>query len=88
MIVRFDSKKLQTNTTSDIGVETETSHEKGAISEVEMLVSEARRTSIAIGEDAVDDTSDELKDIKEQEEASFLRVTIRDNRSYSCQSVY
>jgi protein phosphatase PTC1 len=68
MIVRFDSKKLQTNTTTDIGVETESSHEKGAISEVEMIVSEAKRFSTTTGEDAVDDTSEELQEIKEHEE--------------------
>lgn len=68
MIVRFDPKKLQNNTTTDIGVESETSHEKGAISEVEMLVSEARRNSSAVGEAALEDSTEELKDIEEQEE--------------------
>lgn len=48
MIVRFDPKRLQTNTGTDIGVETEASHEKGAISEVEMIVAEARRHSIGL----------------------------------------
>lgn len=44
MVVRFDSKKVRANTSIDIGVEHE-GREKGAISEVEMLVSEARRNS-------------------------------------------
>lgn len=68
MIVRFDSKQLQNNTTTSIGVESETSHDKGAISEVEMLVNEARRNSSAVGEQALDDSTEELKDIQEQEE--------------------
>jgi protein phosphatase PTC1 len=68
MIVRFDSKQLQNNTTTDIGVESETTHDKGAISEVEMLVNEARRNSSAVGETALDDSTEELKDIQEQEE--------------------
>lgn len=68
MIVRFDPKKLQTNTTTDIGVESEMSHEKGAVSEVEMLVSEARRNSLAAGETALEDSNEDLKDIQEQEE--------------------
>lgn len=46
MVVRFDPKKLQVNTGTDIGVESDpATHEKGALSEVEMLVSEARRHS-------------------------------------------
>jgi len=68
MLVRFDPKKLQNNTTTDIGVETENSHEQGAISEVEMLVSEARRNSTTAGEAALEDSTDELKDIQEHEE--------------------
>lgn len=44
MVVRFDSKKVRENTSIDIGVEHET-REKGAISEVEMIVGEARRNS-------------------------------------------
>ena len=68
MIVRFDPKKLQSNTITDIGVESESSHEKGAVSEVEMLVSEARRNSIVAGELALDDSAEDLKDIQEQEE--------------------
>jgi hypothetical protein len=68
MIVRFDPKKLQTNTTTDIGVESESSHEKGAISEVEMLVAEARRLSNAVPEGALDESSEDLKDIQEHDE--------------------
>ena len=45
MIVRFDPKKLQANTTTDIGVETEATQDKGAVSEVEMIVNEAGRHS-------------------------------------------
>ena len=58
MIVRFDAKKLQNNTTSNIGVESEENKEKGAISEVEMLVAEARRHSASIPE-GVEDEKDE-----------------------------
>ena len=73
MIVRFDPKKLQTNTSTDIGVETESNKDKGAISEVEMLVAEARRNSGAVREGAVSSEGDESEDvrdmvIKEQEE--------------------
>jgi protein phosphatase PTC1 len=72
MIVRFDPKKLQNNTTTDIGVETEATKEKGAVSEVEMLVAEARRNSVTVREGTVEDESEsqELRDmvIKEQEE--------------------
>jgi protein phosphatase PTC1 len=44
MIVRFDSKKLQSNTSSNIGVERRDSKAKGP-SEVETIVNEARRKS-------------------------------------------
>ena len=71
MIVRFDPKKLQTNTTSNIGVESEGTNDKG-ISEVEMIVSEARRHSGAVQDGAVEDEkeADELREqvIKETEE--------------------
>lgn len=71
MIVRFDPKKLQNNTTSTIGVESESTKDKG-ISEVEMLVAEARRHSGAIRDGAVEDEkeAEELREmvIKEQEE--------------------
>ena len=72
MIVRFDSKKLQHNTMADIGVEHDGSRDKGAISEVEMIVGEARRHSGAAREGAIEDPdeSEELRDmvIHEQEE--------------------
>jgi protein phosphatase PTC1 len=64
MIVRFDSKKLQDNTTSNIGVESEASQEKG-ISEVEMIVAEARRHSGAVREGIVEDEN-EAEDLREQ----------------------
>lgn len=43
MVVRFDPKKVRENTSIDIGVQNES--QKGTVSEVEMLVSEARRHS-------------------------------------------
>lgn len=70
MIVRFDPQKLQQNTKIDIGVETEANKDKLAISEVEMIVGEARRHSGVIPEGAVSDQdSEELRQsvIKEQE---------------------
>jgi protein phosphatase PTC1 len=46
MIVRFDPSKLASNTATEIGVESDPANlEKGAVSEVEMIVSEARRNS-------------------------------------------
>jgi len=62
MIVRFDPNKLQQNTKIGIGVEAEGDKDKGAISEVEMIVSEARRHS-GIGEEAAvsDQDSEELR---------------------------
>jgi hypothetical protein len=44
MIVRFDSKKLQSNTSSTIGTEKDDSKTKGP-SEAETIVNEARRKS-------------------------------------------
>ncbi|KIV87882.1 hypothetical protein, variant [Exophiala sideris] len=62
MVVRFDPQKLQQNTKIDIGVENESNKEKGAISEVEMIVSEARRHSGIAEESAVSDQdSEDLK---------------------------
>jgi len=43
MVVRFDPRKVRENTSIDIGVQNES--QKGTVSEVEMLVSEARRHS-------------------------------------------
>jgi hypothetical protein len=71
MIVRFDPKKLQHNTMADIGVESEAAKEKGAISEVEMIVGGARRYEGMTGEGAVEDGgSEELRDqvIREHED--------------------
>lgn len=64
MIVRFDPKKLQSNTVIGIGVETHlASKPKGAISEVEMIVAEARRRSGMESNEAVSDgDSEELKE--------------------------
>lgn len=62
MIVRFDSKKLQSNTSSSIGVERRDSKAKGP-SEVETIVDEARRKS-GLEEDSVvpeEGDSEELK---------------------------
>ncbi|KAI1620151.1 protein phosphatase [Exophiala viscosa] len=62
MVVRFDPQKLQQNTKIDIGVESEANKEKGAISEAEMIVSEARRHSGIATESAVSDQdSEDLK---------------------------
>ena len=71
MVVRFDPQKLQQNTKRDIGVETDANKDKLAISEVEMIVGEARRHSGAPPEGAISDQdSEELREsvIKEQEE--------------------
>ena len=44
MIVRFDPRKLQSNTAADIGVASDpATKSRGAVSEVEMIVGEARR---------------------------------------------
>ena len=71
MIVRFDSQKLQSNTKIDIGVETDSNKDAGAISEVEMIVAEARRHSgIAQAGGVSDQDSGEVKQnvIQEQED--------------------
>ena len=73
MVVRFDPQKLQQNTKMNIGVETDVDKDKDklAISEVEMIVGEARRNSGIAQEGAVSDQdSEELRQtvIKEQEE--------------------
>jgi hypothetical protein len=75
MVVRFDATKLQANTSTDIGVESDpATKEKGAVSEVEMIVGEAKRhsglasipsnTSNALS----DGESEELKQINEEQE--------------------
>jgi hypothetical protein len=74
MVVRFDPAKLQQNTKTDIGVENTSSHrDTRAISEVEMIVGEARRNSTQppVNEAIADDQdSEELRNsvIKEAEE--------------------
>jgi protein phosphatase PTC1 len=71
MVVRFDPQKLQTNTKIGIGVETDLEKEKGTISEVEMIVGEARRNSSMPPDVAVSDQeSEELKQkvLQEHEE--------------------
>lgn len=62
MVVRFDSKKLQSNTSSNIGVERNDSTANGP-SEVETIVSDAKRRSGIDDEAVVQDESesDELK---------------------------
>jgi protein phosphatase PTC1 len=71
MIVRFDPDKLQENAKLGIGVESDVDDNKGAISEVEMIVGEARRHSTAVAEGAMSDQdSEELKQsiLKETEQ--------------------
>jgi protein phosphatase PTC1 len=73
MIVRFDPKKLQSNTASDIGIASDpATKSKGAVSEVEMIVGEARRHSGMRGELGAL-TDEEVKekvfnDIREEEQ--------------------
>lgn len=57
MIVRFDSKKLQSNTSSNIGIEGDDSKAKGP-SEAETIVNEARRKSGIEDQAAVQDEGD------------------------------
>lgn len=67
MVVRFDPKKVRENTSIDIGVQNESS--KGTVSEVEMIVSEARRHSgIPVeGAQLTDQDQEELKNMVIQE---------------------
>lgn len=67
MIVRFDSKKLVSNTQADIGIATDPATKtKGAVSEVEMIVGEARRQSIAAMDGQDDIPEGDSEDIKEE----------------------
>ena len=83
MIVRFDPRKLQSNTVTDIGIASDpASKTKGAVSEVEMIVGEARRHSGMPGELAAmtDGESDEVKekvfnDIQEEEQEPGPELT-------------
>ncbi len=69
MIVRFDPQKLQTNTKMDIGVETGANKDKLAISEAEMIIETARRSSGAVPEGtASDQDSQELMETVIQEQ--------------------
>ena len=62
MIVRFDSKKLQSNTSSNIGVEREDSKVKGP-SEADTIINEARRIS-GIEDGAVGHDESESEEVK------------------------
>ena len=62
MIVRFDSKKLQTNTSSSIGVEGDESKVKGP-SEAETIINEARRKS-GVEDEAILQDADESEEVK------------------------
>ena len=72
MVVRFDPTKLQANTTTDIGIETDpAATEKGAVSEVQMIVGEAKRLSVTAIQDSnipSDIESEELQQINEEQE--------------------
>ena len=66
MIVRFDSRKLQSNTATDIGIASDpATKSKGAVSEVEMIVGEARRHSGIPGEPRPMPDS-EVEEVKEK----------------------
>ena len=83
MIVRFDPKKLQSNTASDIGIASDpATKSRGAVSEVEMIVGEARRHSGLRGElrALTDVESEEVKekvfnDIREEEQEPGPELT-------------
>jgi protein phosphatase PTC1 len=75
MIVRFDPKKLQSNTTSDIGLGSDPSAKtRGGISEVEMLVGEARKQSSMSTESG----STTSKETEESKERSFSDIEEED----------
>ena len=74
MIVRFDPQKLLANTTSDIGLERDpATQEKGAVSEVDMLVNEARHSglyetdSVPLSEVESSEVKQIIKEEEEQE---------------------
>ena len=83
MLVRFDPKKLQSNTATDIGIASDpATKSKGAVSEVEMIVGEARRHSGLPGEPGAttDRESEEVKekvfsDIEEEEQEPGPELT-------------
>ena len=81
MVVRFDSKKLQSNTSSNIGVERRDSKAKGP-SEVEAIVNEARRKSGLEDESAPQEEGDSeelktkvMKQIEEEDPEPGPEVT-------------
>lgn len=81
MIVRFDSKKLQSNTSSNIGVERIDSTARGP-SEVETIVSEARRKSGIEDQASVPDSGETeelktkiMKQIEEEEQEPGPELT-------------
>lgn len=65
MVVRFNSQKVRDNTSLDIGVEHEAGRDKTALSEVEMIVAEARRNS-GIPADGVQMSEQEQEEIHNQ----------------------
>lgn len=83
MIVRFDPRKLQSNTATDIGIASDpATKSRGAVSEVEMIVGEARRHSgMPVEPKAVlDRDTDEVKekifhDIQEEEQEPGPELT-------------
>ncbi|KAL9111081.1 MAG: hypothetical protein Q9227_004514 [Pyrenula ochraceoflavens] len=82
MVVRFDSKVIQTNTNSSIGVESDPANkEKGAISEVQALVNEAkRRSGISNDQALASDGDDELskaaiQEVEEEEQEPGPELT-------------
>lgn len=82
MIVRFDSKKLQSNTSSNIGIESDDSKAKGP-SEAEMIVNEARRKSGIEDQAGVQDEGDAeelrssvMKQIEEEDPEPGPELTV------------
>jgi protein phosphatase PTC1 len=83
MIVRFDPRKLQSNTATDIGIASDpATKSKGAVSEVEMIVGEARRHSGMPAETkaVLDGETNEVKekvfnDIQEEEQEPGPELT-------------
>lgn len=63
MVVRFDSKKLQSNTSSNIGIEREDSKVTGP-SEVETIVNDARRKSGVDEDDGLTQDEGESQELK------------------------
>ena len=73
MIIRFDSKALQSNAASQIGTEIDpAAKEKGAVNETEIIVAEAKRKSGYAADATAGASEDEAKHdiIKEMNEDS------------------